>query len=151
MGYRISRIIKRKRFKIDFFRVGNIGIFNLQDGTLTFINGGNEPPLFCGKGGAVTTLEPTGPVVGVIREAKFSVREISMERNDLLLAFTDGITDARNVEGVFFGNERLLELLNGGETTAAALVKNIEAHLCQFVGTANQFDDITLLVVKKDS
>jgi len=128
-----------------------IGILNLQDGTLTFINCGNEPPLLLGKGGAVTTLEPTGPVVGLIREANFSVKEISMEGNDLLLAFTDGIPDARNMDGVFFDNERLLDLLNGGETTAAALVKNIEAHLYQFIGTANQFDDITLLAVKRDS
>ena len=128
-----------------------IGMINLQDGALTYINGGNEPPFLLGRGGAVTTLEPTGPVVGLIPEATFSVKEISMERNDLLLAFTDGIPDARSVDNVSFGSERLLELLKGGDTASAALIKNIEAHLCQFIGTANQYDDITLLAVKKDS
>ncbi len=99
----------------------------------------------------MTTLEPTGPVVGVFPKAHFSVKEISLERNDLLLAFTDGIPDARNADNITFDNERVLELLEGGDTTSAALIKNIEAHLCQFIGTANQFDDITLLAVKRDA
>ena len=126
-----------------------MGIFNLQDGTLTFINGGNEPPLVLGKGGAVRALEPTGPAVGVIREAEFPVKETSMERNDLLLAFTDGIPDACNADDVSFGRERLLDMLNGSDIATTALVEKVEAHLCQFIGTANQFDDITLLAVRK--
>ena len=128
-----------------------IGIFDLQKGALTFINGGNEPPLMWRQGGAVSALQPTGPVVGMIPGANFSAREITLEKSDLLLAFTDGIPDARNTENDFFGTERLLELLNGGETTPAALLKDIEARLRQFVGSADQFDDITLLAVKKDS
>ena len=128
-----------------------IGIFNLQKGALTYINCGNEPPLLLGRGGAVTELQPTGPVVGMMPGAKFTIKEIVLERNDLLLAFTDGIPDARNSELDFFGSERLLELLSGGETTPAALLKNIEEGLRQFVGTADQFDDITLLAVKKVS
>ena len=128
-----------------------IGIFNLQRGALTYINCGNEPPLWLGRGGAVTALQPTGPVVGMIPGANFSIKEIALEKEDLLLAFTDGLPDARNSENDFFGPERLLELLSGGETTPAALLKNIEEGLRQFVGTADQFDDITLLAVKKVS
>ena len=99
----------------------------------------------------MTALEPTGPVVGMIPYANFSIKEIALEKNDLLLAFTDGIPDARNMENDFFGCERLLELLNGGDTTPAVLLKDIEERLRQFIGTADQFDDITLLAVKKDS
>ena len=128
-----------------------IGIFNLQEGTLTFINCGNEPPLLLGRRGAVAALQPTGPVVGMIPYANFSIKEITLEKNDLLLAFTDGIPDARNMENDFFGCERLLEVLKGGETTPAALLKAIEERLRLFVGTADPFDDITLLAVKRDS
>ena len=128
-----------------------IGIFHLQQGALTFINCGNEPPLLLKTGGVVSALQPTGPVVGMLPYANFSTREIALEKNDLLLAFTDGIPDARNVENDFFGGERLLELLKCGETTPAALLKTIEDRLRQFVGTADPFDDITLLAVKRDS
>jgi len=97
----------------------------------------------------VTALGPTGPVVGVMPGANFSIKEIALEKKDLLLAFTDGIPDARNVENDFFYRERLLELLKGGDTPPAALVKISEERLLQFIGTADQFDDITLLAVKR--
>jgi sigma-B regulation protein RsbU (phosphoserine phosphatase) len=126
-----------------------IGIFNFKDGTLTYINCGNEPPLLLGKGGVVTALLPTGPVVGVLPDASFSVKEVPMEINDLLLAFTDGIPDALNGNGISFSNERLQNLLNRDNATAESLLKNIEEQLHQFIGKADQFDDITMMAVKR--
>jgi sigma-B regulation protein RsbU (phosphoserine phosphatase) len=126
-----------------------IGIINLQDGMLSYINCGNESPLLLRKRCVVTTLQPTGPVVGLIPDAEFSVKEILMENNDLLLAFTDGIPDALNIDHVSFGSERLLKLLNGSDTLPAVLLENIGEQLLQFIGAADQFDDITLLAVKR--
>jgi phosphoserine phosphatase RsbU/P len=126
-----------------------IGIFNPRDGMLTYINCGNESPFLVRNGCVITTLPPTGPVIGVIPEAEFSVKEILLEKNDLLLAFTDGIPDALNADNISFGNERLLDILNGGDATSNALLKDIEKQLNQFIGTADQFDDITLLAVKR--
>ena len=128
-----------------------IGFFNLQTGALTFINCGNEPPLVLGQGGVVTALWPTGPAVGVIPHATFTIKEIVMDRDDLLLAFTDGIPDACNGEHDSFGRDRLLELLKEGDTTPAVLLKQIEERLHDFIGMADQFDDITVLAVKKNS
>jgi sigma-B regulation protein RsbU (phosphoserine phosphatase) len=85
----------------DMFATVFIGIFNLQEGALTYINCGNEPPLLVGRGGAVIALRPTGPVVVVIPHPDFSVKEIALEKNDLLLAFTDGIPDAGNTRTTF--------------------------------------------------
>jgi serine phosphatase RsbU (regulator of sigma subunit) len=127
-----------------------IGIVNLQDGTLTYINCGNEPPLVLRKGGIVTELSPTGPVVGVIPDAGFTVKEIALERNDMLLAFTDGIPDALNMDGVSFGNNHFRELLNCSDLSPASLLKNIEEQLCLFIGGANQFDDITILAIQRN-
>ncbi len=125
-----------------------IGIFNLHTGALTYINGGNEPPLLLGTGGAVTELRPTGPVVGMIPGAAFSTGEVTLEKKDLLVAFTDGIPDARNIENDSFGPERLPEILKEGAATPAVLLKKIEERLHQFIGVADQFDDITLLAVQ---
>ena len=51
-----------------------IGVFDLKDGTLTYVNCGNEPRIAAWSGGSVTLLQPTGPVVGIIPEAHFSVK-----------------------------------------------------------------------------
>jgi serine phosphatase RsbU (regulator of sigma subunit) len=74
-----------------------------------------------------------------------------LEKDDLLLAFTDGIPDSKNAENDFFGGARLAEMLEGCDTSPAALLGMIESRLEQFIGTAKQFDDITLLAIKRDS
>jgi serine phosphatase RsbU (regulator of sigma subunit) len=126
-----------------------IGLFDLHTGSLSYINCGNEAPFLLSRQATVTALKPTGPVVGVIPDALFTVEEMALEKDDLLLAFTDGIPDARNSEDVLFGRERLLEVLKRGEANPAALLKEIEEQLRQFTGTTEQFDDITVLAVKK--
>jgi len=126
-----------------------IGIINLEDGTLSYMNCGNDPPLLLRRGSVVASLRPTGPAVGVIPAATFSVEKISIEKDDLLLAFTDGIPDGKNAEGVFFGHERLMAVLDDDYPTPATLLDKIQTQLLQFAGTAEQFDDITLLAVKR--
>ena len=127
-----------------------VGIVDLTDGTLTYVNCGNEPPLILGCGGEVTLLQPTGPVVGTLPEAHFDVKEVAMEVGSLFLAFTDGIPDALNRENENFGTQRLLQILSDGDTFPTVLLENIETQVCQFIGSADQFDDITLLAVKRN-
>ena len=127
-----------------------IGVFNLQDGTLTYINCGNDPPLVVAKGGVLKSLPPTGPVIGILPDARFAVKEVSLARDELLLAFTDGIPDTLNANNASFGNARLRELLPKDEMVSApTLLKTIETHLHDFIGAANQFDDITILAVHR--
>jgi serine phosphatase RsbU (regulator of sigma subunit) len=127
------------------------GIFNLNNGTLTYVNCGNEPPLILRKEHTITTLPPTGPVAGLFAEASFVVKETSLEKNDIFLAFTDGIPDCKNLNNEFFGTQRLIGMLGDRHLSASVLVENIKAQLHGFTGTANQFDDITLLVVNRNS
>jgi sigma-B regulation protein RsbU (phosphoserine phosphatase) len=128
-----------------------IGIFNLQDGTLTYVNAGNDPPLLLGKAGVLEKLPRTGPAIGVISGAEFSIKQTTVAKDSLFLAFTDGIPDALNVDDESFGNERLLNSISGSDQSAAELLKNIETQLNLFIGEADQFDDITLLAVKRGS
>lgn len=133
----------------DMFATIFISLLNPASGKLSYINCGNEPPLLLGRGGIVTALRPTAPAIGVIPSAKFSVQEIEMEENSLLLAFTDGIPDALNSAGEPFGQERLLKSLKEGEGGPAALLEKIADQLGAFIGSAEQFDDITLVAVKR--
>lgn len=126
-----------------------IGIFNPLDGSMSYINCGNEPALLVRSGSNLTPLGPTGPVLGIFPDAHFSVKAISMELNDVLLIFTDGILDALNQDNVSFGIERLRNLVEGSDSSATAIIDRIDEHLCQFIGPAAQFDDITLMVVRR--
>jgi serine phosphatase RsbU (regulator of sigma subunit) len=124
-----------------------MGIIDPRDGTLAYVNCGNEAALLLSEG-AVTELGPTGPVMGVIPGARFTVKQVSMQKDDLLVAFTDGIPDAVNTQDTQFGRERLTEVIRSG-ATPAALIEGIESQLGQFIGSAAQFDDITLLAIQR--
>lgn len=125
------------------------GILDPTDGKLTYINAGNEPPLIVSKNGTLTALGPSGPVVGAIPKANFSVKEITLQNDDMFVAFTDGIPDSKNGDDQFFGKERLLALLRVSDISATDLLNKIGAQLNEFSGASEQFDDITLMAVKR--
>jgi serine phosphatase RsbU (regulator of sigma subunit) len=125
------------------------GIFGKQNGLLTYVNCGNEPPLVIQKDGNISALRPTGPVIGVIPEAEFLVQEIQLEKGDLLIAYTDGVPDSQSVEGDFFGAAQLADLVCEHPGSAAEILTNIESELHRFTRGAAQFDDITLLAVRR--
>jgi len=126
-----------------------IGVLNIDDGALTYINGGNEAPLLLRADGGIEQLKPTGPVIGFMSDAKFNVNEIHIGKGDSLLTFTDGIPDSKNLQDEFFGHDRLLESLKPGMASCADCVNNLGAQLDQFIGNADQFDDITILALRR--
>jgi phosphoserine phosphatase RsbU/P len=125
------------------------GILDPATGILRYINGGHEPPAILGAGGIKARLTPTGPAVGLFPDVSFEVRQIDLEAGDMLLAYTDGVTDARNPSGERFTQERLLLLLEQPLTSAAALLDTVESCLQVYIADAVQFDDITLLAVRR--
>jgi two-component system response regulator len=126
-----------------------IGILDPKNGRLCYINGGNDPALIVDQDGQIhERLSRTGPAIGVIDQAKFTVKETTLANDHLLLAFTDGIPDTQNINKEFFGNDRLQALLTPN-SAPAELLGRIEVELNQFIGEAEQFDDITLLAIKR--
>jgi len=128
-----------------------VGIFEINSGNLTYINCGNEPPLLIRKDKIIIPLKSTGPVVGVFPEANFLIAETTMSCGDLLLIFTDGIPDALNEEGISFGKDQINKLLDENELPSSLFLGKITELLLQFTNNTNQFDDITLLVVKRNA
>ncbi len=126
-----------------------IGIFNPQGGRLDYMNCGHEAPLWVKPGGSIFPLRRTGPAVGVIPGADYGVEQIDLEKDDLLLAFTDGVPDAINAVEEVFGKGRLLEIVKRSELPPCELLEQIEQAVGQFRGNARQFDDITLLAIKR--
>jgi sigma-B regulation protein RsbU (phosphoserine phosphatase) len=128
-----------------------VGIFDVNNGNLTYINCGNEPPLLLRKDKVIIPLNSTGPVVGVFPEANFSVAETSLSCGDLLLVFTDGIPDALNEKGISFGKDQIYKLLDENELPSSMFLGKITELLLQYTNNTNQFDDITLLLVKRNA
>jgi serine phosphatase RsbU (regulator of sigma subunit)/uncharacterized protein YigA (DUF484 family) len=124
------------------------GILDPRDGRLTYINGGHEPPLIVQSGRVREALRKTGPAVGAVTNGRFGILETQLHAGDMFFAFTDGVPDCQNPRGEFFGHERLLDLLHSNGT-AHEMVAAIESELRLYIASANQFDDITLLAVKR--
>lgn len=126
-----------------------IGIIDIFSNTLSYINCGNEAPLVLRDGRVIAALKSTGPAVGVIPEADYAVKEIDMEPGDLLLAYTDGIPDALGEDGAAFTNARLVSITGESGATPASLLETIQGELYRFIGKAEQFDDITMIAIKR--
>jgi sigma-B regulation protein RsbU (phosphoserine phosphatase) len=127
------------------------GVLDPSTGLLRYINAGHNPPILLGKEGAVKArLTPTGPAVGILSGADFEVGEQIIEPGDFLLAFTDGVTEARDPKGGFFTDQRLVALVEEEPlTSASGLLERIDTALKQYVAGSEPSDDITMLVVRR--
>ena len=126
-----------------------IGILNPVTGALTYVNAGNEAPFLIRNDGTFEELRPTGPVVGAMPGVAYKVREVLLNSGDSLLAFTDGIPDSKNQQDDFYGHERLVEFIKQKDASATALVNRLGKELDLFIDTEEQFDDITILALRK--
>jgi sigma-B regulation protein RsbU (phosphoserine phosphatase) len=143
-----SNYVADTHAEANMFATVFMGIFDPSDGTLTYVNCGNEAALLL-SGNSMTKLGPTGPVIGIIPGADFGVKQVLLQKGDLLVAFTDGITDATNAADESFGQQRLAAAIREGAPSPDATIAILERQLAGFVGSAPQFDDITLLAVRR--
>ena len=125
------------------------GILDPLAGQLIYVNGGHEPPLIVRSGKVRECLSKTGPAVGAILDWRFHVQAVQLNPGEMLFALTDGAPEAKNPRGEFFGRERLLDILRRCNSSAQELVKTMAAELRSYMDGATQFDDITLLAVRR--
>lgn len=126
-----------------------LGVIDTHSGLLTYINCGSEHPFVIRCNGVISYLGTTGPVLGLIPDAEYSVGECLLNDGDAFLVFTDGVVDANDEKGNLFGYARLSDILEQQQAKASGLVDGILFHLNKFMRGTEQFDDITLLSVKK--
>ena len=125
------------------------GVLEPATGALLYVNGGHEAPVVYGPGGVQARLAPTGPAVGMMPDMAFAVGEARLQKGDGLLAFTDGVTDARGASGLY-GEERLLARMREvASSPASALLDSIESAVLAHAEGWEQADDITLLAVRR--
>lgn len=126
------------------------GVLDLASGQLAYVNCGHNPPVVIGTTGVKTHLRPTAPAVGIFPGVEWKVQSVDLEPGDVLFAFTDGVTEAHAPDGSFFTEERLLQLLEQPTASAVSLLDRISESLNAYMGTATQFDDITMLAARRN-
>ncbi len=119
---------------------------------LRYVNAGHNPPIVFRKGDQVRDvqrLEDGGTVVGLFADCHFDEGRVELQSGDVLVAFTDGISEAMNQLDEEFEEERLIEVLRGHKArTAADLISEILERVDAFRADARQHDDMTLVVVR---
>lgn len=124
------------------------GVLDPQTGHLIYINAGHNPPIVFNAAGVKTTLRPSGPAVGLIKQADYTVQQIQLAPGDTLLAYTDGVTEARNPEQEPFTTERLTRLLAPRAHSAIALLEKIDSDVHNHIAGGEPFDDIAMLAAR---
>ena len=130
-------------------------ILNHQRNAITLARAGHDAPLlYQRKSQTVTPVKPPGMVVGIDSGSVFDRLTtdfaVPLERDDCLVLYTDGVTEALNAEGDEFGPERMMESVRAStDDGAQAIVKKIIADVRDFTGSAPQNDDMTLIAIRK--
>ena len=145
-----SNKLMHRSTDIEKFATLFYGLLNVRDHEISFVNAGHEAPLVFTSDGKIIRLETGGLALGVIDNFPYKQDTLSFARGDLMVVYSDGVTDATNETDEPFGLERLTSVVREGQSDPAAVVvesvvKSVEKHK----GEAAQLDDITVVVVKR--
>ena len=125
-----------------------LGILDLRNGKLEFVNAGHNPPLVYAKRENKFDFLKTKPnlILAAMENTKYIKHEVILEPGDRIFLYTDGVTEATNTKNELYGEERLQNYLNSHvEEDVEATIKGVKKDIDSFVGNASQFDDITML------
>jgi phosphoserine phosphatase RsbU/P len=124
--------------------------FTPQTREFRYVNAGHNSPLLLKQAsGEVQRLEACGPVVGMLPLASYEARSLILEPGDLLIAYTDGISEAMTAEDEEWGEDRMVQAVPRRPTASAAeVLEEIFRSADEFTAGAEQHDDMTLLVMK---
>ncbi len=128
-----------------------LGLYNTRTAEMRFSNAGHNPPyLLSSKGDIRAVIKPTGPVLGVIEGQDFGESEVRLDVGDLLVLYTDGVTEAHSPANELYGTKRFEELLaQNASEKVEPLCKIIVAAVNDFQ-KENQYDDMTLLALHRN-
>src|SRR6185312_7775698 len=121
-------------------------------GALSFLNAGHNPPLIVHSAGTVEQLASGGLPLGIKRDAEYREGRTQLAHGDVLVIYSDGVTEASSPTGEEFGPTRLYEVVSRNvEASAAGIRDRIESALTKFAQGTRAADDITLVIVKRQA
>lgn len=123
---------------------------NIVNGALKFINAGHNPPLIARADGSIEQLASGGLPLGLMPFAEYEVGSAQLGSGDVLVIYSDGVSEANNLDEDEFGMDRLTAVISANVNRSASGIRDkVESALSEFTGTAAPNDDITLVIVKK--
>jgi serine phosphatase RsbU (regulator of sigma subunit) len=137
----------------DLFVTAFYGVLDPSTGKLVYASAGHHAPyLVPASGGPPRPLEATGAPLGLLPTGRWDRSSAEIGPGDALVLYTDGVTDAENERGEFFGEGRLAEVARGGiDKSALEMRAALFDSVIEFVGDAERDDDITIMVVKREA
>ena len=125
-----------------------MGILDIKSGKLQFSNAGHNPPVIKHANGTIEYLKSrAGFVLAGMEGIRYRVNELQLEQGDRIFLYTDGVTEATDINNQLYGEDRLINfMISNSELDGTNLLPSLKADIDRFVGEAPQFDDITMLV-----
>lgn len=121
-----------------------------NSGQLKYVNAGHLPPLYMTSAG-IKELQKGDAALGLMQGVNYSQQILELNSGEIFVAYSDGLTEARNESGFFYGTERLYNLLSGlNNYNAKEICKTIINDLDSFIGDGRTNDDLSLLVAKRN-
>lgn len=122
-----------------------------SNGLVLYANAGHCPPIhYVAATGQVEYLMPTGGILGIVEEQSIGVENVNLRADDILLLYTDGLSEAQDSDGAAYGESRLVDYIREHkDKSAAAIAQGLLSEVQQFSARANYSDDKTLIVVKR--
>jgi sigma-B regulation protein RsbU (phosphoserine phosphatase) len=126
-----------------------LAMLNVKTGRLTYCNAGHNPPYLMRDGVPKRVDARHGPVVGAVDGMTYDEDELDLQPGDLMLLYTDGVTEAMNAEQQLYSERRLVSLLDGARfETVSQAVDVVTADVWEYQGSAEQADDVTVLALE---
>ncbi|HLB00851.1 MAG TPA: PP2C family protein-serine/threonine phosphatase, partial [Bacteroidota bacterium] len=149
MAEKINRIFCRDSLKNIFASMVYIEM-TPGSGRLRLVNAGHFPPVVV-REREIETLEKGGAALGLTTEAGYTEQEIDLVSGEVLCAYSDGVCEAQNIAGDFFGEDRIREILRrtAGRPVDLAGTELVNV-VDRFVGEAKRRDDLTLIIISRD-
>ena len=125
-------------------------ILDSTTGELTYCNAGHNPPIILHADGRVELLDAGGVVLGIVPTFQYAAARTRLEPGDLLVIYSDGVTEATSPTSEEFEEERLIAVLSGHRTeSSAAIVEAINRAIAEWGAGSPPADDLTLIVARR--
>ena len=135
--------------KMEMFVTAWIGILEISTGKMTCASAGHEYPVLCQGGKYELFKDKHGFVLAGMEGARYKEYDIRLEKGDKIFVYTDGVPEATNLSNELYGTDRMIDALNTKpEAEPKETLKIVRASVDEFVGSAPQFDDLTMLCVE---
>lgn len=144
VNYLLWESIERNQFVTAFY-----GILDGSNRTLSYSNAGHNPPLLVEANGKHRFIDRGGQPLGMFRDTRYHEYYLSFEPGDLLVLYTDGVTEATNASGEEYGRERMVEAVKAHSNLSARdLIAHLETEVLNWTDGLGAGDDVTFFVIK---